>query len=126
MRPWPVTEVGAGRTGPSHGLLTSPWRRPATSTETPRSLAASEAVPDVLAALVRAGAAVDSVNALRQSALARSAQAGHVENVEVLLAAGADPGLVEAHGLGPAAWARCEGWDAVAALLESFVSSVAA
>jgi ankyrin repeat protein len=67
--------------------------------------------------LISQGVEINAVDRLGQTALMMAAEANHVDDVKVLLAAGADPMIRDRHGLAAADIAHEHHHDGLAALL---------
>lgn len=81
--------------------------------------AAHRGYADIVDELIRAGIEIDHVNGLGWTALLEaiilgSGGAEHTRVVQLLLDAGADPGLADNEGVTPLAHARSRGFDAIA------------
>ncbi|MGD9750148.1 MAG: ankyrin repeat domain-containing protein [Acidimicrobiia bacterium] len=81
--------------------------------------AAHRGYADIIDELIGAGIEIDHVNGLGWTALLEAIILGnggaeHTRVVELLLAAGADPGLTDGEGVTPLAHARNRGYDAIA------------
>ena len=82
-------------------------------------LCATHDMPDIVTALLDAGAEVDAQNDELESALMLAARRNAVGSVQVLLAAGATKGLVDLKGLNAAQQAAELGHGEVVALIEA-------